>query len=130
MAPGALCGSQRQHGHRVEHICLISASIPCPGCGFLPSWDLPAAPWGHSEPFPSGSCLSPTPEQEEFVSAASALLRQHHDLFLQCLWWEEDPPHDGVQLLQRQLGVQHRRAVRLGRCHVLQQAVEIPENIP
>lgn len=73
--------------------------------------------------------LALTPEQEQFISTGSAPLGQHHDLLLQRLRGEQDPPHGRVQLLQRQLRVQDGGGVALGCHHELQQAVQVPQHV-
>lgn len=57
-------------------------------------------------------------------------LGQHHNLFLQLLWWEEEVSHDLIQLFKGQLGVELGHIIGLQTHHVFQQVVEILKDIP
>lgn len=56
-------------------------------------------------------------------------LRQDHNLLLQLLGWEQEVPHDLVQLLQGQLGMELGHIIGFQTHHVLQQVIEILEDI-
>ena len=56
-------------------------------------------------------------------------LWQDHNLLLQLLGREQEVPHDLIELLQGQLGMQLGDVIRFQAHHVLQQVIEIPEDV-
>ena len=56
-------------------------------------------------------------------------LWQDHDLLLQLLRWEQEVPHDLIQFLQGQLGMEPGDIIGFQMHHMLQQAIQILEDI-